>query len=49
MLFDANAPWAGAMAAHILPWHDNPLLATLERSRLRNYLAVLDWQDRAAA
>lgn len=49
VLFDATAPWAEAMAAHLLPWHDNALLATLERNRLRNYLTVLDWQDRAAA
>ena len=48
VLFDRDAPWAAAMADHIVPWHDNRLLATLERNRLRNYLAVIDWQDRTA-
>ncbi len=45
VLFDASAPWAEALAEAVLPWHDNPLLAKLENSRLRNYLTVLDWQD----
>lgn len=48
VLFDATAPWAAPLAEHLVPWHDNRLLATLERNRLRNYLAVIDWQDRAA-
>ena len=48
VLFDATADWAPAMAEHIVPWHENKLLATLERNRLRNYLAVIDWQDRTA-
>jgi hypothetical protein len=45
VLFDAAAPWADAMADAVLPYHDNMLLARLERNRLRNYLTVLDWQD----
>lgn len=45
VLFDADAPWAEAVAELVVPWHENPLLARLERNRLRNYLAVLDWQD----
>ena len=49
VLFDKSADWAGAMADHLVPWHGNRLLATLERNRLRNYLAVIDWQDRDAA
>ncbi len=49
VIFDATAPWAAAMADHLLPWHENGLVATLERNRLRNYLAVVDWQDRNAA
>lgn len=49
VLFDATAPWAEAVAAHLLPWHDNALLATLEHNRLRNYLDALDLEDRAAA
>lgn len=49
VLFDADAPWAEAMAAHLLPWHENRLLAALEDNRLRNYLAAIDGEDRAAA
>lgn len=45
VLFDAAAPWAEAVAEAVIPYHDNPLLAKLENNRLRNYLAVLDWQD----
>lgn len=45
VLFDAAAPWAETLAEALIPWHDNPLLAKLETNRLRNYLAVLDWQD----
>ncbi|WP_353230652.1 class I SAM-dependent methyltransferase [Novosphingobium sp.] len=45
LLFDADAPWANAVADAVMPYHDNPLLAKLERNRLRNYLTVLDWQD----
>lgn len=48
ILFDADAPWAPAVAEHVIPWHDNALLASLEMNRLRNYLAVIDWQDRTA-
>lgn len=49
IVFDASAPWAGQLAASVFPYHDNALIATLERNRLRNYLAVIDWQDRHAA
>ena len=49
ILFDLDAPWSEAMAELVVPFHDNKLLATLERNRLANYLTVLDWQDRAAA
>lgn len=48
VLFDAAAPWAEPLATHIMPYHDNPLLARLEHNRLANYLAVIEWQDRAA-
>jgi hypothetical protein len=37
------------LAEMIVPWHNNKLLAALEANRLQNYLAVIDWQDRAAA
>lgn len=49
VLFDAEASWANAVAEAVMPYHDNPLLAKLERNRLRNYLAVLDFQDRECA
>lgn len=48
ILFDATAPWADALAEHVMPYHQNGLLAKLERNRLANYLAVIDWQDRTA-
>ncbi|MBU6266132.1 MAG: class I SAM-dependent methyltransferase [Sphingomonadales bacterium] len=49
VLFDLAAPWAGPMAELLVPWHENELLATLEENRLRNYLTVIDWQDRREA
>jgi hypothetical protein len=48
ILFDAGAPWAPDIAERVQPYHDNPLIATLEANRLRTYLAVIDWQDREA-
>lgn len=49
VLFDLDAPWSGAVADLVVPYHENRLLASLEANRLANYLTVLDWQDRAAA
>lgn len=49
IVFDASAPWASTLAAGVIPFHDNALIASLERNRLRNYLAVIEWQDRHAA
>ena len=49
ILFDLEAPWAGELADLLAPWHQNPILMALEENRLRNYLAVLDWQDSYAA
>lgn len=46
VLFDCEAPWAGALADHLMPYHQHPLLASLEQNRLANYLRVLDLQDR---
>ena len=46
VVFDATAPFAESLALQLAPWHDNPLLASLELNRLRNYLEVIDWQDR---
>ena len=48
VVFDAAAPFAEELARLLAPWHDNPLLATLEANRLRNYLEVIEWQDRQA-
>lgn len=49
VLFDRTHPKAAEIAACLAPYHDNPLLARLERNRLVNYLKVIEWQDRAAA
>jgi len=49
IIFDANADWSEAVAQFLLPYHANPLIARLEENRLRNYLEVIDWQDRSAA
>jgi len=49
VVFDSSAPWAADIAQIVHPYHDNPLLASLELNRLRNYLTVIDWQDRQAA
>lgn len=49
VLFSMDAEWSPALAERVVPFHDSKLLRTLEENRLRNYLAVLDWQDRAAA
>ncbi len=48
VIFDASQDWSDDMAQFLLPFHANPLLASLEENRLRNYLAVIDWQDRTA-
>lgn len=49
VLFDASAEWAEDVAGILLPYHQNDLIASLERNRLRNYLAVIEWQDRQGA
>jgi hypothetical protein len=46
VLFDREHPQAGEIATILAPYHDNPLLARLERNRLANYLKVIEWQDR---
>jgi hypothetical protein len=48
VLFDIDAPWSAAVAQALAPFHDNPLLATLEINRLRNYLKVIELQDAAS-
>ncbi|WP_326525190.1 class I SAM-dependent methyltransferase [Sphingomonas sp.] len=49
VIFDTGAPWAEALAAHLLPWHNNRLIATLEENRLRNFLHALDAERALAA
>ncbi|MEP1422150.1 MAG: class I SAM-dependent methyltransferase [Erythrobacter sp.] len=49
IIFDANADWSGALAEFLLPFHANPLIARLEENRLRNWLEVVDYQDKAAS
>lgn len=49
VVFAADAPWSSAVASILAPLHNNPLIARLEENRLRNYLAVIDWQDRTPA
>lgn len=49
VLFDATAPWADSLIAHLLPYHQNPLLARLEANRLACYLRVIEWQDKTHA
>ncbi len=49
VIFDASAEWSEAIAQFLLPYHANPLIARLEENRLRNWLEVVDWQDRNAS
>lgn len=46
VLFDRAHPAADSIVTLLAPHHDNPLLARLERTRLANYLTVIEWQDR---
>jgi hypothetical protein len=48
IIFDTDADWSEQLTGLLLPYHDNALLRSLEQNRLKNYLKVLDWQDRAA-
>lgn len=47
IIFDASAPWSAKLAEFLLPYHANPLIARLEENRLRNWLEVIEWQDRS--
>ena len=48
VVFEAGADWSEAVANALLPYHAHPLLARLEENRLRNWLEVVDRQDRVA-
>ncbi|HEU0066191.1 MAG TPA: class I SAM-dependent methyltransferase [Sphingomonas sp.] len=45
IVFASDAPWSEEMAALLLPFHQNPLIARLEENRLRNFLALIDRDD----
>jgi hypothetical protein len=46
ILFSTDADWAPALSELVIPWHENQLIQRLEENRLRNYLKVVDLQDR---
>jgi len=48
VLYSPYAAWAQAATHFLEPYHDNPLLALLERNRLENYLRVIALQDELA-
>ena len=48
VIFDCNAEWSADVADLLAPYHENALLKSLERNRLRNWLSVIDLQDRMA-
>lgn len=43
-VWHADAPWADAVAEHLAPWHDNPVIERLERNRVHH---LADLQIRA--
>lgn len=48
VLFDTSAEWGETLAELVIPYHQNALIRSLEENRLRNYLTVIELQDRAA-
>lgn len=48
ILFDQDAPWSESLGQFLLPYHQSPLLASLERNRLANYLRVIELQEAMA-
>jgi hypothetical protein len=44
VMFSVDAPWSAEVAALLVPYHRNRLLASLEQNRLANYLQVLEWE-----
>lgn len=48
VLYSPSAAWAQVATDFIAPYHENPLLALLERNRLENYLRVITLQDEIA-
>ncbi|MEL7198180.1 MAG: class I SAM-dependent methyltransferase [Pseudomonadota bacterium] len=49
VVYDASAEWSDKLTQFLLPYHANPLIARIEENRLRNYLEVIDWQDKMAS
>ena len=48
IIFDTETPWCASLIKYLLPFHENKLLATLERNRLDIYMRVLEMQDNFA-
>jgi hypothetical protein len=48
LLFPADAPWAPAIEAELSPYHENPLLARMEKNRLTLFFEILRLQDSLA-
>jgi hypothetical protein len=47
VLFDLDAPWSGAAAEWLLPYHQNKLLRSVEEDRLRQSLRAHELWDEA--
>lgn len=46
VLFEKKATWADQLSEFLSPYHENTLLAKLEKNRLECYLKIIEWQDR---
>jgi hypothetical protein len=46
IIYNEDAPWAADLTGYLLPFHQNQLIAKLEENRLRNYLKVIEMQDK---
>jgi hypothetical protein len=48
-VYPKDAPYARRVGQRLAPWHDNELLARLERNRVRMFARLLELQDGAAS
>lgn len=46
VLFDMDATWSGALADLMMPYHENELLARMERNRIETFIRVIDHEDK---
>ena len=46
VLFDRNHPAVNKIVQTLAPFNESPLLAKLEKNRLKNYLKVMEWEDK---